>query len=123
MPDEGILRRRTWVIVGSAFGLILVAVLAATIWQSAQPTAVEVWRAPEQVTWRIGDTARVRTTLAAAAAAGLPAQVGAAGCTMQAGAVGRIVEIGGPLASPTAFVEVQTDGCSGWLPVAAVVRP
>ncbi len=124
VPDEGILNRRTWILVGVLFGLLAVAVVTGAMWQAApqQPAVRAPAAIPTAVAWQLGSTVRVRATMATAVGAGLPAAVGT-GCTVQAGAVGRIVEIGGPLASPRAFVEVQFDGCTGWLPAVAVVRP
>lgn len=125
LPDEGILNRRTWILVGVLFGLLAVVVLAATI---VQPTikpprpAVDTAPRPAPVVLNVGDLVKVRITTVASDAAGPPLQ-GAIPCTMQAGLVGRVVELGGSLSNPRGYAEVSTPECTGWLPVQSLVRP
>lgn len=124
MPDEEILNRRTWIVVGVIFGLLAVVVMAGVIMQPVIRTPrvyVDSLPHPAQIEYKVGDAVRVRETILAAAAAG-PAAVHGARCTFDAGVTGAIVELGQSLTDPAQYVEVKTLRCAGWVPATAIER-
>jgi len=117
--DDGILSRRRWILLGVVALVLLVGVaaLAFTSAADAPPAPVKARAlAPDVLAWRVGDTARVRSALAASNAAG-PATLHGSPCNMTTGATGKIVEIGGPLSDPRGWVELATPGCAGWVSI------
>lgn len=119
--DEGILNRRTWIIVGVAFVVVLTLLIGGTV--GNQPPAPAPYVDPTATPpWRYGDAAVVVAQTSATAASG-SVDVHGVLCEMPAGATGTVVELGISLGDPQTYVELRTAGCTGWVPAMALIRP
>ena len=121
IENESILSGKRWIAVGVAFVALLVLLIGGMVVNQPPPPPV-IADEPLPAPWLVGQTAIVIVDIPASEGAGPAADNGAV-CEMAAGVEGTVVELGRSLSNPRLYVELQTDGCNGWVPASVLIRP